>query len=57
VIAQQYAFLGRRDEAMLWVEKSMEERQSTILFINQHPMYASLRGHPKFEQIVRTIGL
>ena len=42
---------------MRWVEKAMEQRQATVFFINQHPMYASLRGHPKFEEIVRKIGL
>lgn len=57
VLAQQYAYLGRVDEAMRWVEKAVEERQSTVLFLNQHPMYTSLRGHPKFREIVRKLGL
>ena len=57
MVAQQYAYLGRRDEAMEWMEKAVEERQATVLFVAQHPMYASLRGHPRFEEIVRRIGL
>ena len=51
-LVQQYAFLGKRDEAVQWLEKAVEERQSTVVFINQHPMYASLRGHPGFQAIV-----
>ena len=56
-VAQQYTFLGKRDEAVLWIEKAREERQPTILFINQHPMYASLRSHPGFQAVVKKLGL
>ena len=56
-LAQLYAFLGDRDEAVHWIEKAVEQRQSLVVFVNQHPMYASLREHPRFQQIVRRIGL
>lgn len=56
-IAQACTFMGRRDEAMQWLEQADEDRQSTVLFINIHPMYASLRDHPRFQALVRKIGL
>jgi tetratricopeptide (TPR) repeat protein len=56
-LVQTYAFLGDRDEAVRWLEKAVEQRQSTVIFVNLHPMYASLRDHPGFQEIVRKIGL
>jgi DNA-binding winged helix-turn-helix (wHTH) protein/TolB-like protein/Tfp pilus assembly protein PilF len=56
-LAQLYTFLGERDEAVRWIEKAVEQRQSTVIFVNQHPMYASLRDQPRFREIVRRIGL
>jgi DNA-binding winged helix-turn-helix (wHTH) protein/TolB-like protein/tetratricopeptide (TPR) repeat protein len=55
-LAQQYAYLGRTDDAVRWIEKAVEERQSTVLFL-QHPMYAGLRGHAGFQALVRRMGL
>ena len=46
-----------RDEAVLWIEKAREERQPTILIINRHPMYASLRSHPGFQAVFKKLGL
>ncbi|MBM3737450.1 MAG: hypothetical protein FJW39_16845 [Acidobacteria bacterium] len=57
IVAQQFTFLGKKDEAMNWIEQAVEDRQSTALFINVHPMYASLRDHPRFKAIVQRIGL
>ncbi|MFN7919948.1 MAG: winged helix-turn-helix domain-containing protein [Bryobacteraceae bacterium] len=57
VLAQQYTFLGNADEAMRWMEEAAEERQGTVVFVNQHPMYKSLRSHPRFVALVKRIGL
>ncbi len=57
LLAQSYAFLGERDEAVRRLEKAVEQRHSGVIFVNQHPMYASLRDHPRFQEIVRRIGL
>jgi len=56
-LAQSYSFLGDRDEAVRWLDKAVEERQSGVIFVNQHPMYAPLRDHSRFQEIVRRIGL
>src|SRR5437879_1762940 len=55
-LVQSYTFLGERDEAVRWIEKVVEQRQSIFIFVNQHLMYASLRDHPRFQEIVRRIG-
>jgi tetratricopeptide (TPR) repeat protein len=56
-LVQAYTFLGERDEAVPWIEKAVEQKQSIVVFVNQHPMYASLRDLPRFQEIVRRIGL
>ena len=49
-------------ETRLWrggyhAEHSREKALQDYLFINQHPMYKTLRGHPGFQAIVRKLGL
>jgi len=49
--------LGDLDQAMTWMEKAEEQRQSVVLFVNRHPMYAPLRGQPRFQALVKRIGV
>jgi TolB-like protein/Tfp pilus assembly protein PilF len=51
-----YAALGEKDEAFSWLEKGVE-RRDLIIFINTEPKCDSLRSDPRFEQLVRRIGL
>ena len=52
LLAQQYMFVGQPNEAVDSIEKAVEERQGQVLYINQHPIYRSLRGNPRFQAIV-----
>jgi TolB-like protein/Tfp pilus assembly protein PilF len=56
-IAAIYAGLGERDRAMAWLEKAAEERAFHLIYIKVRPEFAPLRSDPRFEDLLRRIGL
>jgi len=54
-IAVVYVALGDKDQAMNWLEKSYEERFNPGVLLR--PGFDSLRSDPRFEDLVRRIGL
>ncbi|HEY6350067.1 MAG TPA: tetratricopeptide repeat protein [Candidatus Angelobacter sp.] len=52
-----YAGMGDRDQALAWLEKAFEERADGLTWINVDPMLDPLRNHPRFQEIVRKMGL
>ena len=55
-IAVIYTGLGDRDSAFQWLENSYQERVMRIQELPQ-PMFDSLRSDPRFQDLVRRIGL
>jgi eukaryotic-like serine/threonine-protein kinase len=56
-VATVYAGLGAADEAFAWLEKAYEERSSWLLSLKVEPMLAGLRADPRFQDLVRRVGL
>jgi tetratricopeptide (TPR) repeat protein len=54
-IAVVYAALGETDQAMNWLEKGYEERFNPGVLLR--PGFDPLRSDPRFEDLVRRIGL
>jgi hypothetical protein len=54
-IATIYAALGDNDQAMTWVEKGYEERFNPGVLLR--PGFDPLRSDPRFQQLLRRIGL
>jgi TolB-like protein/DNA-binding winged helix-turn-helix (wHTH) protein/Tfp pilus assembly protein PilF len=54
-IAVVYVALGDKDQAMNWLEKGYEERFNPGVLLR--PGFDSLRSDPRFEDLVRRIGL
>jgi tetratricopeptide (TPR) repeat protein len=52
-----YAELGDRDRAFLWLEKAYEGREHDLAFSNVWPMFDKLRSDPRFQDLMRRIGL
>jgi TolB-like protein/DNA-binding winged helix-turn-helix (wHTH) protein/Tfp pilus assembly protein PilF len=52
-----YIRLGRRDEALAWLQKAFEQRAPFLAYLGVEPRYDSLRGDPRFEELVRRLGL
>jgi len=40
-----------------WLEKGYEDRAFQLLTINSYPQYDPLRSDPRFQSLVRRIGL
>jgi len=57
LIACVYQGLGRTDEALIWLEQAITERDGWLVFMNSFPRFESLRGEPRFENILRRVGL
>ena len=52
-----YAALGRTDDALVAIERSFEERDCWVIALAVEPAYETLRGHPRFEAIVRKVAI
>jgi tetratricopeptide (TPR) repeat protein len=57
-VAIVYAGLDRRDEALTWLERAYEERDSTWLVdMGIDPRLVPLRSEPRFEALARSLDL
>jgi TolB-like protein/DNA-binding winged helix-turn-helix (wHTH) protein/Flp pilus assembly protein TadD len=52
-----YLGLGDNDEAFAWFERAYEEQSNILVYIKVSPLYDSLRGDPRFQDLVRRVGL
>lgn len=56
-IAMDYASLGEKELALMWLDKAYEERSSWMVEIGVDPNYDSLRDDPRFQELLRRVGL
>jgi TolB-like protein/DNA-binding winged helix-turn-helix (wHTH) protein len=56
-IAGDYASLGEKDRAFAWLEKSFQEREGGLMYLNVDDRFAALRSDPRFQNLVHLIGL
>ena len=49
--------LGEKQQALEWFEKSYENREDTLLWLNSDPSLDDLRSEPRFQDLVRRVGL
>jgi hypothetical protein len=56
VVAACYALLGEQDQAFVWLNKEYEVR-SGLVFLKADPVWDKLRSDPRFEDLLRRIGL
>ncbi len=52
-----YNGLGDREESLKYLEKSFQERDSMLLFIKIDPVWDDFRNDPRFQDLLRRIGL
>ena len=48
---------GRYHEALSWLAEAERERSSELCWIGVRPAFSRLRTHPRFVELIRTIGL
>jgi TolB-like protein/Tfp pilus assembly protein PilF len=54
--ATVYLGLGDKTHALDWLEKAYEERINRLAYIRREPIWHSLRGDARFEDLARRIG-
>jgi eukaryotic-like serine/threonine-protein kinase len=56
-IAQIYAQLGEKAQAMTWLEQALNQRDSKLTYVKVEPAFDSLRAEPQFQQVVQRLGM
>jgi TolB-like protein/DNA-binding winged helix-turn-helix (wHTH) protein/Tfp pilus assembly protein PilF len=57
LVAIIYAELKDRENAFSWLEKAYEGREHDLAFAKIWPMFDTLRDDPRYDQLIRKIGL
>jgi TolB-like protein/DNA-binding winged helix-turn-helix (wHTH) protein/Tfp pilus assembly protein PilF len=57
LVAQSYLDLGSKREALDWLEKAYVARPYQITYLAVDPVWEPLRGEPRFQELLRKIGL
>ena len=52
-----YAALGDKDQAFKWLERSLQDRSWEITYLKVDPAMDSLRSDPRFNDLVKRVGL
>ncbi len=56
-IAGDYALLGEKDQAFAWLEKAYERHSDLLVELKQWYVLDSLRSDPRFQDLMRRVGL
>ena len=56
-VARIYIALGDKDSAFVWLQKAYDKHSPHILSIDVDSAYDPLRSDPRFQDLVRRIGL
>ncbi len=56
-ISHIYIALGDREQAFVWLSKAIDERENRVVSIKFSDTYDSLRGDPRFTELLRRISL
>jgi len=52
-----YPGLGDKDKAFFWLEKAYQGREHDLVFSKVWPMFDSLRSDPRYQDLMRRVGL
>jgi hypothetical protein len=56
-MAMVYAGLGNRDEAFRWLDHAYQERWMRLPWIKISPEFDNLRSDPRFQMLMKKMGL
>ena len=56
-VAEDYALLGDQEQALKWLQKSVESQNFFMAFINVNPLFDNVRAEPRFAELVQRVGL
>jgi len=53
IIAANYAVIGDKDDALMWLQKAVSEKSALIQYIKVDPSYDSVRSDPRFTALLK----
>ncbi len=56
-LAINYSKLGDKEKALYWLERAYESHTRDLIYLNVMPEYDPIRNDPRFQAVVRKIGL
>ena len=56
-IALIYNGLDERDKTLTWLESGLKERDPKLVFLKVEPKWNNLRTDPRFQDLLRRVGL
>jgi DNA-binding winged helix-turn-helix (wHTH) protein/TolB-like protein/Flp pilus assembly protein TadD len=56
-LVRNYTLLGEKEKALEALEKSCESRDFMLPFVHVDPLYDELRAEPRFQAVIRRLGL
>jgi tetratricopeptide (TPR) repeat protein len=56
VIVSAYVGIGNNDQGIAWLEKAYGQHSNGLTALNVDPAYDSLRGDPRFQDLLRRVG-
>jgi serine/threonine-protein kinase len=57
LIAVVYVGLGDKERAFGWLDKACQDRSSPLMWLKVEPLFEPLRDDPRFQDLLRRIGL
>lgn len=55
--AELYVGLNDKDQTLNWLEKAFQDRSDLLIWLNVEPTFKPMHDHPRFQDLVRRIGL
>ncbi len=49
--------MGNKDQAFVWLEKAYVQHSNAMIPLKVDPIYDPLRGDPRFQDLLRRVGL
>ena len=57
IIAAAYVAVGNKDQTVAWLEKAYAQHSNELTSLRVNPGYDLLRGDPRFEDLLKRVGL
>ena len=56
-VAKLHAMLGDKEQALAWIEKSYENKDFMLPFVNPDPIFDDLRAEPRYQSVLHRMNL
>jgi len=56
-VAELQLAVGEDDEAIDWLEKAADEHANQVIFLHLDPRFEGLHSNPRFQNLLRRVGV